>query len=155
MATRPDHLVFLREHLIDQLPGLKQSLKLLVELLVQRAQSQLALARRHVLQTLQAAEGLIVRVFEAAVLDLVELAERRLTEIAVDSLIVLDEVLHAAEARAHATDRLGDRYVHFGDFAGAVAVACGLIWRVYKVRENVEVFPRTCRAERSLVAHAK
>lgn len=48
------------------------------------------------MQTLEATKGLVVRVFEAAILHLVDLTHRGVAEIAVDSLIVLDEVLHAA-----------------------------------------------------------
>lgn len=68
----------------------------MIKLLVQGPKSQLALSRRHVLKVLQAAESLVVRVLETAILHLEKLDHLCVSVEAVDSLLVLDEVLNAA-----------------------------------------------------------
>jgi hypothetical protein len=75
---------------------------------------------------------------------------------AVDSFLVLYEVLNAAKGLAHASDRLSDGSVHVHDFARAMTVRAILsIGRVCEAFENIQVFARTSLAKRSLMAHAK
>jgi hypothetical protein len=75
---------------------------------------------------------------------------------AVNALLVLDEVLHAAQTGSHAANGLTDCNVHLHNLAGAVAVRVVLaIWRVCEALENVDMFARTSLTERSLMAHAK
>ena len=108
------------------------------------------------MKTLQATESLVISVLKTAILDLEKLNHLGITVKAVNSFLVLNEVLYAAQTLAHTPDRLiyGDLHVH--DFAGSMSMAAILaIWRVCETRENVDVFACTSLTERSLMAHAK
>ena len=99
---------------------------------------------------------MVVRVLKTAVLNLVKLDHRGIRVEAVDSFLVLNEVLNAAKGLAHASDRLCDGDVHVHDFALPMTVRAILsIRRVCKAFENIQVFARTSLAKRSLMAHAK
>lgn len=108
------------------------------------------------MQISMAFKRLIVRVFETAVLNLIKLNHRGISEIAVNSLLVIYEVLDAAETVSHSAHGLGYRIMNFHNVARALAVSSILaIRRVCNTCENTKMLSHAVLTKRSLVHHAK
>lgn len=108
------------------------------------------------MEALKATEGLIVGVLKTAILHGKQLDHLGVSMESFNAFLVFDEVLHAAQALAHAADRLAYGRLHFHYFA--LAMEIGTIFtirRVCKALENIDVFMRTSLVKGGLMAHAK
>lgn len=85
-------------------------------MLVKGTKAELTLAWWHILEALEAAEGLVIGILKTAILNGEQLDHRGVSVEAVNAFFVIDEVLDATQALAHPSDRLAYGRLHIHDF---------------------------------------